>query len=210
MNLKDNPTRQEKAQKTKAAIYDSAENLFLKYGFEAVNVDDIVKDAKVSKGSFYVHFNSKDTLIARFISDYVKRVDTDYKAHLSSLPEDLPIEEVLLSFVGKIAQVIEKDLGCENMRTLYRIQLTNTLTNDAALQYNRELYQLFHTILKKGMDQGVFTKDLSPEEATDHFIMGYRGLVYDWCVRDQAFSLKEKVERHFNILIKGLKHHEDL
>ncbi|MFZ2258566.1 MAG: TetR/AcrR family transcriptional regulator [Clostridiaceae bacterium] len=207
MNLKDNPTRQEKAQKTKLAIYHSAENLFQKHSFETVNVDDIVKNANVSKGSFYVHFDSKDALIAYYISDYVQRVDADYKSHLSQLPENLPIEEVLLSLVAKIAQVIEEDLGCENMKTLYRIQLSNTLKNNASLQYNRDLYDLFYTILKKGMDQEIFTKDLSPEEAADHFILGFRGLVYDWCVRDQVFSLKEKVQKHFNILIHGLTVH---
>ena len=48
--------------------------LFEKYGLEKVNVDSIVEMAGVSKVSFYVHFDSKNSLIAALITDYVNKV----------------------------------------------------------------------------------------------------------------------------------------
>jgi len=68
--------------------------LFSQHGIEAVNVEDIVKHAGVAKGSFYVHFESKNLLISLFINDYVNKVDMNYKEHLESLTANLPAYEL--------------------------------------------------------------------------------------------------------------------
>ena len=71
MQEKSFKSRREQAAATKQKIYASAEQLFLRHGFDAVNIDDIVKHAGVAKGSFYVHFESKNLLIATMINHYV-------------------------------------------------------------------------------------------------------------------------------------------
>jgi len=63
--------RKLKAIETRKKIYTSAEQLFKKHGFENVSVDSIVEMANVSKGSFYVHFDSKNALIGALIADHV-------------------------------------------------------------------------------------------------------------------------------------------
>ena len=195
-------SRKEKAAETKNKIYISAEQLFSEHGIEAVNVDDIVKHAGVAKGSFYVHFESKDALIATFISDYVKKVDTDYKTYLESLPSDMPPHEMFLSLVGKIADVITESIGCENMRLLYKIQLDNK--TDALIDYNRELYKILYDVISMGMNQHVFQSSIPPEEIAKHFVMAYRGLTFEWCIRYPDFDLKEQSLRHFKILLTGI------
>lgn len=55
--------RKEKAAETKNKIYKCAEQLFAKYGFYNVSIDDIVEHAGVAKGRFYVHFESKNSLV---------------------------------------------------------------------------------------------------------------------------------------------------
>ena len=52
--------RKEKAQ----AIRDAALILFLDRGIEAVSVDDIMKAARMAKGSFYRYFDSQEALVA--------------------------------------------------------------------------------------------------------------------------------------------------
>jgi len=79
-------SRKQKARETKKIIYASADQLFRKYGFEKVSVDSIVEMAGVSKGSFYVHFSSKNALIVALSVDYVKQLDLDYKNYLQSFP----------------------------------------------------------------------------------------------------------------------------
>lgn len=197
-------SRKEKAAGTKMKIYTSAEKLFSEQGFEAVNVEDIVKQAGVAKGSFYVHFESKDFLIAALINDYVNKVDIDYKAYLESLPSDMPAYDVILSLVGKIADVITERIGCENMRILYKIQIGKDIKTNAVVDYNRELYKMFYDVISKGINQHVFQSSFSTEEIARHFVAAYRGVTFEWCIRYPDFDLKEQALRHFKILLTGI------
>lgn len=196
--------RQIKAAETKNRIYKSAEHLFNKNGFEDVSIDDIVKLAKVAKGSFYVYYKSKDELIAILINDYVKRIDTDYEEYLKTLPIEMTIGDVFFSLVGKIAEIITHTIGHENMKILYKTQLTNDVITHAVTDYNRELYIIFNDIIRKGMDHHTFRSDLSVEEIARHFVAAYRGLTFEWCIRYPDFDLKEQALRHFKILLTGI------
>lgn len=205
MKQKAGITRKEKAIQTKNKIYKSAELLFKKHGLEPVNVDDIVKHAGVAKGSFYVHFESKDAVIAAYINDYVNKVDTDYKTYLKSLPSDMPPKEKFLSLVGKIADVITETIGCENMKILYRIQIGSDVPGGAAVSYGRDLYKMFFDIIDSGIFEHRFRSNLSPDEMAKHFVMAYRGVVYEWCVRYPEAELKDLALRHFQILLAGIE-----
>lgn len=198
-------TRKEQALVTRNKIYASAEMLFKKYGYENVNVDDIVKSAKVAKGSFYVHFESKDALIATLINDYVKKADSDYKAFLESLPTDLLQDEVLLALIGKIADVIAQEIGCENMKNLYRILLLSNPPSNSAINFDRELYKILFAVISKGFEEGCFASSFTPEEIARQFVMSYRGVVYEWCVRYPEMDLKTQAMGHFKVMLEGIK-----
>jgi AcrR family transcriptional regulator len=61
-------------------LMDAAERLFLEKGVAATSVDDIVATADVAKGTFYVHFPSKEHLLAalqqRFATSFADLIDT--------------------------------------------------------------------------------------------------------------------------------------
>lgn len=196
--------RQIKAAETRNRIYKSAEYLFKKNGFGDVRIDDIVQRAKVAKGSFYVHFKSKDELIAILINDYVKKIDTDYDAYLNTLPPEMSIADTFISLVGKIADVITHNIGYENMKNLYKTRLANDVRTNAVTDYNRELYVIFNDIISKGMEQHEFRSDLPVKEIARHFVAAYRGLILEWCIRYPDFDLKEQALCHFKILLTGI------
>lgn len=58
-------------------LMNAAQRLFLQHGIQQTSVDDIVAAADVAKGTFYVHFGSKDMLLMalqqRFIDDFCQR-----------------------------------------------------------------------------------------------------------------------------------------
>jgi AcrR family transcriptional regulator len=61
-------------------LMDAAEHLFLARGIAATSVDAIVARADVAKGTFYLHFQSKERLLAalqqRFIDDFCAELQT--------------------------------------------------------------------------------------------------------------------------------------
>lgn len=201
--------RKEQGAETKKRIYRIAEELFNKHGVNEVSVDDIVEAAGVSKGTFYVHFESKDALLSSLISEYVDKVDMDYEAFLKTLPQGTPASDLLMAIVGEIFHMIEHTIGYEKIRTLYKVQLTNPAHTQKVTSYSRLLYQMLSDVLERGVRQGEFETSLPVDRLTRHLIMAMRGLVYEWCVRYPDFDLKEQALTHFGILLKGIqKNHE--
>ena len=197
--------RAEKAKETKEKIYKSAEQLFSKYAFDDITINSIVELAGVAKGSFYVHFDSKDALIASFISDYVKKVDADYKTYLESFPADALASDILVLMVEKIAGVIMDSIGYDSMKTLYKVLLVEDINTEAVVSYNRDLYNIFANIITNGIEQGEFCPESSVDSLTKYFVMAFRGLTYEWCIRYPDFDLKKETVQYYRILITGIK-----
>jgi AcrR family transcriptional regulator len=55
---------QERRARTRAQLISAASTLFAKRAIEAVTVDDVVTEAGVAKGTFYVHFDDLQSLTA--------------------------------------------------------------------------------------------------------------------------------------------------
>ena len=127
--------RKIQAEETKKRIFETARQLFQEQGFENVSVDSVVEAAGVSKGAFYVHFNSKDALAAILINECVNEVDLDYKSYLKTLHPATPISDILIALTGKIADVIAYTIGCDNMKVLYKAHLTKTVDTTSAISY---------------------------------------------------------------------------
>jgi AcrR family transcriptional regulator len=116
--------RQVQAMETKKRIYDSAVELFQKYGFENVSVDDIVEKSGVAKGTFYVHFDSKDSLITSEVAAYAKELDLDYKTYVETFPESTKVSDILYSLFGKIADMLADKIGYDLKKAVYEAQLS--------------------------------------------------------------------------------------
>jgi AcrR family transcriptional regulator len=205
MNKNEMNKRKIKGIETKNKIYNTANELFKKYGFENVSVDSIVEEAGVSKGTFYVHFDSKDSLAAAIINDFVSKADYNYKSFIQSFHSQTAISDILILLIEKIADMITDTIGYQHMKALYKAQITKTINTDAVMGYNRELYNMFSEIISKGIHQGEFKSDLSVDTLTKHYIMAIRGLTYEWCIRYPDFDLKEQAVVHFEILLNGIK-----
>ena len=202
---KDRPNRKkEQGAETKKKLYESAEKLFNKYDFANVSVETIAKTAGVTKGTFYVHFDSKDALYISLFSDYVARLDLNYRTFLDSLPPDMPASDTLMAFVKEIIDLMVNRIGYNNLRTVYKLQLTNTVDMETVSGYGRELYKTFGDVLEHGIQREEFKTSLPLETLTRHCVMAIRGLTYEWCIRYPDFDLKEQTLTHFKILLDGI------
>ncbi len=197
--------RKVQGAETKKKLYEIAERLFTERNFSDVNVEDITDEAGITKGAFYVHFESKDALVAILIADHAACADSNYKTFVETLPNDMPASEVLLALTQKIADELVDTIGCENMKKVYQMLLAGTVDTEAVKGYDRELYMLFYSILDKGIQCGEFTSSLSLESLSRHFVMAIRGVSYEWCVRYPDFDLKEQVTEHIRLLVEGMK-----
>jgi AcrR family transcriptional regulator len=65
----------EKRARTRAQLVAAASSLFARQAVESVTVDDVVKEAGVAKGTFYVHFEDLHALAAAVAKDLIQSFD---------------------------------------------------------------------------------------------------------------------------------------
>lgn len=205
MTKKEKKIKKGRAFETRKRLYATAEALFTRYGFDNVSVDRIVEEAGLAKGTFYVHFKTKDDLLTSLISDYVRKVDMDYQAFIDTFSPDVPAADMLLHLAEKIMDVIIGTIGLERMKTLYRAQLTNISYSTSTASYQRMLYKTIMDVLDKGMQRDEFVTALSLEELANHLILSMRGLIYEWCIRYPDFDLKAQARAHFKLILRGIQ-----
>lgn len=204
METKINNRTKEQGAETKKRLFECAEKLFQQYDYKDVSVERITKAAGVTKGTFYVHFDSKDALYIALFSTYIESLDMDYTAFLDNLAPDLSAADTLMTFVGVIIDIMLDKVGYDNLRTIYKLQLTNALDMNTITGYGRKVYKLFNDILDLGIQRGEFKTSLPLDILIKHFVVEIRGLTYEWCLRYPDFNLKEQVQEHFRLLIYGI------
>lgn len=91
---------------TRAKLLDAGVTAFSRKGFHATRVDDIVKRAKTSHGTFYLYFASKDALFEQLVADITAEFRTLAEALpvVTTTPESrAALEEWLVSFIEAYA-----------------------------------------------------------------------------------------------------------
>lgn len=76
-------TRERQRLETRQRLYDTALAEFRTRGFDAVQVEDIVRAAGVARGTFYLHFQNKDDLLRAFRGS----VEEQLRERLEGLPK---------------------------------------------------------------------------------------------------------------------------
>jgi AcrR family transcriptional regulator len=60
-------SRAEKKDATRTRVWGTAMRLFDEQGYDETSVEDIVREARVARGTFYVHFPTKDDVLVELI-----------------------------------------------------------------------------------------------------------------------------------------------
>lgn len=90
------------ADVTRQKILDAAARQFVHHQFNAVNLDDIVADADVSKGALYFHFRSKFSLALAIIEHHGAAIRA---STMELLTHQLPALETLIEITFMVASL---------------------------------------------------------------------------------------------------------
>lgn len=93
--------------KAKITLLRAAEAVFAERGLAAAHVEEIAKRAGLSKGAFYLHFESKETALKQIVESFLARFGTFFAppAEYPDLPEDA--DELLDFAIERDTQIFE-------------------------------------------------------------------------------------------------------
>ena len=87
-----------KGEQTRAKILDAAKSLVMSKGFAGTSIDDILKEAKLTKGAFFHHFKGKADLARELVERYALndlKMFERFAAEAESRSDD-PLEQSIL------------------------------------------------------------------------------------------------------------------
>jgi AcrR family transcriptional regulator len=168
--------REQKKQKTKQAILDSAVALFSTNGFENTSIEELAKVAGVGKGTVYGYFQTKKEILHAFC-EY--ELDQIHKELVRQANPDAPVlEQMLTIYMTEFKHVTKnKEFG--------RIFMRQTVFPDENdLQDHTEIddkyFQLLFPILEKAKARGELREDIELLHITAHFYSLYILIMSAW------------------------------
>lgn len=89
------PYSKKHKQESREQILKSAVFLFCAKGYDKVSIDDLMQDAKLTRGAFYAHFSSKSDVYMKAIMAAAENTDIIINA-----PKNLDSADLLSYFLG--------------------------------------------------------------------------------------------------------------
>ena len=95
-------------------IMETAKHLLRKYGIKRVTIEEICREAGVSKVTFYKYFENKTDLVIYLLDETIEKALSDYRKMMDS---DIPFEEKI---AGSLRMKMEgtQDLSEEMIRDI--------------------------------------------------------------------------------------------
>jgi AcrR family transcriptional regulator len=140
-------TRKEEALETRTKILTAAIEVFKKHGYHQTSMEQVAKDAQVSKGSVFHHFESKTNLALTII----KEISFQYIHQLRDLShlQKLTVDSILSAALDDIAS------GLGLTQLLFSLFLEHITTQDSkeldklSRMYIEPIYAEMATIFQK-------------------------------------------------------------
>jgi TetR/AcrR family transcriptional regulator, fatty acid metabolism regulator protein len=156
--------------------------VFARKGYRSAGVSDIIARAGVARGTFYLHFTSKDRVLLAVLDDFHDRIKRAFEALDAAAASARPL--------GPRA-VLAASFQCwleffVSHRDATRVVLREARAIDSRFeQALGELRQAaltrFATRFRKFQDEGLASRSLDPELAA-HYQLGILDELLNWCV----------------------------
>lgn len=193
-----------RSQETEKKIIRSALELFVRRGYHGTSIKNITQKVGLTKGALYSHFSSKGELLLRIIDKY-KRHFLDEMMRAVTEYEGDAIEKLhrAISFNSKFA--LENQDLCIFL-TFLTTELNADVDFEPALRNVYQEYQKFISqLIQRGINQGLFKKDLDPDLTALTFIAFHDGVLNQWVLNRSYIDGEQYVKTFRTLFMEGIK-----
>ena len=170
-----------RSQETRQRILDAAYAVFVRAGYGAASVDEIIAEADISKGALYHHFSGKMAMFQAILADHVRRCAQQMTAAIDPLAS---IQENVENVLRASWEAVKSDPAWPALQMEFWVQSTrdDTAREVLADSFNqcREVVAGFVAALKNA---GVVEGRVDPEAAARLFIAVNDGVLLQWQVQ---------------------------
>ena len=191
--------RQRRGIETREKIFNTALDLFAKWGFNATTIDAIAEKADIGKGTFFNYFENKESILLRFREMQMERAKT-------FVTESIDSNESIYSLVYKLSLTMTTEQ--RESPILFQSLMTAIFSNEAVrakiaegLEQGRELLAV---LVGKRQQSGEIRSDLPAMEIARSFQEMVFGTMMVWSFAPDR-TPEEQLRDMVNIFLKGIE-----
>ncbi|GGP74134.1 ScbR family autoregulator-binding transcription factor [Saccharothrix coeruleofusca] len=186
--------KQERAERTRAAILDAAAKVFDDHGFNGATLSDILLHANVTKGALYFHFQSKEQIAHALIDEQFAVWQP-----LSDLP-DIGLQTVI-DLTHAMARRLQEDV---RVRASIRLVIEQGTFADPAPKTYLQWINVVESCLVKAQAKGDLIDGLDANEVATYVIGSFTGVQVSSEVLAQRKDVTQRVTTMWRIILPGL------
>jgi len=182
-------------------ILEAAMKVFAEHGFHRSQVAKIAKEAGVADGTIYLYFKSKEDILICLFREKLGELVGKFHA---SIEGTASVKDALRKVCEIHYGVLENDV---NMAFVTQIEL-----RQSALELRREIGKavkpyivLIEQLLTRGIEEGVFRKDLDVKLARSLVFGAMDEVVSSWLISGQKYSLSAQVDGTIRFFLAGIE-----
>ena len=188
--------RARKKERTRQEIYRAAMQLFVAQGFDTVTIEDICRAADVAKGTFFLHFPTKDALLL----EYGEQVCGE-------------LGEILGDHRGGAVSALRKMLSLLAERALHHADIVRLVVREvmarpaafvSATEQSRDLVHLLADVVRQGQASGELRHRVEPRLAAAIITSAYFAIITEWVRCGGKFDLAGAVQQSLDVVLNGL------
>ena len=195
----------EEAEKTRLALLKAALSVFSQKGYAATTLEDVAKEAGMTRGAIYWHFGSKAELYSALLAEYSARGGEIVQA---AVAEGGSMVEILRRIFTRLLMAVESDpalravMEINLFKTEYSPELSDTLSMQ--VENGRILLAGITQAMEQGIEAGELRSDMEAEDLARAFIAFQNGVLHLWLIDPVAFDLGARAPQMAEILIQGI------
>ncbi|NUM79564.1 TetR/AcrR family transcriptional regulator [bacterium] len=184
----------------KNQILKSAHECFSKRGFDAVTMEEIAKDAGLSKGAVYWYFKSKDELILELVKNWCKVGENAlYKMAL-----ECPLEELIYKYPTYV--IHEMDLQ-HHYKLIFHLW-SRSMENESVYKELREAImdgrKKAIEFIKTAIAKQLFKPEIDPNALALTVDALFDGLMVQWHF-DRSMDIEKSWKSSIDMLMAGVR-----
>lgn len=186
-----------KGEKTKERVLKCAEQAFSKKGYYETQISDIVKMARVAKGTIYQYFENKEdiftTLLEKYMREWGKIIFLDIKDFMGENPANVYAIDYLRQRLQKTAAFFSENQDRTNIILRMGVGVNEEFDRIIRKFEAKELHVVTHDI-KLAQRQGHIPEKLNVELASNAVLGAILRLNYYLFVMHKKSISKTKLE----------------
>ncbi len=172
-------------------------------GYDSTSVADICAEAKVSKGAFYHHFPSKQSLFISLLNQWLELLDTGFQ-QANQTSGDVP--DALIQMAGMTGHIFEAaNSGFAIIIEFWRQAMTEPEIWKEAVEPYNDYLEFFEKMITRGIEQGSLDPGVDPKNASRLLLAMAMGFLLQASFDPQGASWKEVTESGMRIINNGMR-----